>query len=456
MLQRAGARDFERADLLVGRDPVGVDGGELRNTELFGRLARRDLGLVHRTGTLDVAPSRLFLVDDARLGHGALLKDARLLDVLARRDLGFLDRASALDLLLAHLALRGDARLADRLLISDLRLLDLFARRDLGFLDRAGALDLALAHIALRGDARFADGALVRDARFLDLLARGELGLLSLGVPQRALAREFGALHRAAHFDVALLVEPRGLAFALDVERLPLGFEVAGADQDHRLLFDVVAQLAACLDLLDQLRQAFGIEAVRRVEVFKVGLVEVGDRHRLKLEAVLRQPFGSRLLHARDIISALLVHFLHRHLGRDGAQRGDELAGEERVQPLRLHGAAAERRGSDRDRFLARAYPHVEFGLDVDAHAVLGDQRVRLLAHDLHLQHVHVHGRVVVDERQHEGAAVDHHPLAEQTRAHEGHLLRGPVIEPVHQVDDDRDDDDRDDQPQDQLPNEHA
>ena len=180
------------------------------------------------------------------------------------------------------------------------------------------------------------------DARLLDLLARGDLRLLGLGVAQRALAREFGALHGAAHFDVALLVQPRGLAFALDVERLALGFEVAGADQDHRFLLDVVAQLAPRLDLLDQLRQAFGVEAVRGVEVFEVGLVEVGDRDRLKLEAVLRQPFGGRLLHPRDVIAALLVHLLHGHLGRDRAQRRDELAGEQRVQPLRLHGAAAQ------------------------------------------------------------------------------------------------------------------
>ena len=328
---------------------------ELRDAQLLGRLARRDLGLVHRAGALDVAPPRLLLVDDARLGDGALLRDARLLDVLARRDLGFLDRAGALDLALAHLAFGGDARLADRLLIGDLRLLDLLARRDLGFLDGAGALDLALAHVALGGDARFADRALVGDARLLDLLARGDLRLLGLGVAQRALAREFGALHGAAHFDVALLVQPRGLAFALDVERLPLGFEVAGADQDHRFLLDVVAQLAPRLDLLDQLGQAFGVEAVRRVEVFEVGLVEIGDRDGLELKAVLRQPFGGRLLDARDVVAALLVHFLHRHLGRDRAQRRDELAGEQRVQPLLLHGAAAKRRGGDRDRFLGRA-----------------------------------------------------------------------------------------------------
>ena len=129
---------------------------------------------------------------------------------------------------------------------------------------------------------------------------------------------------------------------------------------------------------------------------------------------------------------------------------------EQRVQAFLLHGAAAERRGRDRDRLAGRLHPHVELGFDVDAHAIPGDQRVPFLAHHLHLQHVHVDGRVVVDERQHEGAAVDHDPLAEQAGADERHLLRGAVIEPVHEIDDDRDDDDRDDQPQDQRPDQCA
>ena len=233
----------------------------------------------------------------------------------------------------------------------------------------------------------------LRDARLLDLLARGDLGLLGLGVAQRALARELGALHGAAHLDVALLLEPRGLALALDVERLLLGLEVARADLDHRILLDVVAQLAPRLDLLDQLGQAFGVEAVRRVEVFEVGLVEVGDRDGFELEAVLGERLGGRLLDARDIVAALLVHLLHRHLGGDRAQRRDELAGEQRVQPFLAPwcGGRASRPRSRPPRGSGDA--HVELGLDVDAHAVRVISASALLAHDLHLQHVHVDGR---------------------------------------------------------------
>ncbi len=241
------------------------------------------------------------------------------------------------------------------------------------FLDRAGALDFLLPGLALGGDARLGDRLLVGDARLLDRLARGDLRLLGFGLAHRALARDFGALQRAAHFDVALLIEPRGLALALDFERLPLGLEVAGADLDHRVLFDVVAQLALGLDVLHQPRQAFGVEAVRRVEELEIGLVEVGDRDRFQFEAVLRQRLGGGRLDARDIFAALLVHLLHRHFGGDRAQRRDELAGEQRVQLLRLQRAPAERRGGDRDRFARRLHAHVEVGLDVDAHAVARD-----------------------------------------------------------------------------------
>ena len=153
----------------------------------------------------------------------------------------------------------------------------MLAGGDLGLLDGLLALDLALADLALRRDARFADRPLVGDARFLDLLARGDLGLLGLGLAQRPLARQLGALHGAAELDVALLLQSRGLALALDVERLLLRLQVARADADHRVLLDVVAELAALLDLLDQPGQTFSVEAVRRIEVLQVGLVEVGD-----------------------------------------------------------------------------------------------------------------------------------------------------------------------------------
>ena len=158
-------------------------------------------------------------------------------------------------------------------------------------------------------------------------------------------------------------------------------------------------------------------------------------------------------LSARDIFAALLVHLLHRHFGGDGAQRRDELARQQRVQFLGLQRAAAERGCGDGDRLAGRLHADVEIGLDVDAHAVAGDDGVLLGARDRHRQHVHVDRRVVVDERQHEGAAVDDDALAEEAGADERHLLGRTVVQPVDDIDDDDNGDDGDNEPQDQLAN---
>jgi hypothetical protein len=152
-----------------------------------------------------------------------------------------------------------------------------------------------------------------------------------------------------------------------------------------------------------------------------------------------------------DVIAAVLVHLLHGHFRRDAAERGDELAGEQGMQALLLGGAAPERGGGDGDGFGGRGDADVELGLDVDAHAVLGDQRLVLLPGDRHLQHVHVDGRDVVDDRPHEGAAVDHHLFPEEAGADERDFLGGPAVEPGHHPVDHGDHDDRGDDPQNEL-----
>ena len=127
-------------------------------------------------------------------------------------------------------------------------------------------------------------------------------------------------------------------------------------------LFDVVAQLALGLDVLDQLGQAFRVEAVRRVEEFEIGLIEIGDRDQFQLKAVLGQRLGGRCLDARDVFAALLVHLLHRHFGGDRAHRRNELAGQQRMQPLGLQRAPAERGGGDGNRLARRPHADVEIG----------------------------------------------------------------------------------------------
>src|SRR5690554_702736 len=99
-------------------------------------------------------------------------------------------------------------------------------------------------------------------------------------------------LKKKTHLYVSSLLQARGLALALALQGLLLDLQVATAELDPRVLLDVVAQLAAGLDVLDQAGETFGVEAVRGVEVFEVGLVEIGDGDRLELETVLRQGLG--------------------------------------------------------------------------------------------------------------------------------------------------------------------
>ena len=146
--------------------------------------------------------------------------------------------------------------------------------------------------LAFGEDAGFGDRLLVGDAGLLDRFTGGNLRLFGLGLAQCAFARHLGALQRAAHLDVAFLFEAGGLALALDIQRLTLGIEVAGADLDHRILFDVVAQLALGLDVLHQAGQALGVEPVRWVEIFQVGLVEIGDGDRFEFKPILGERLG--------------------------------------------------------------------------------------------------------------------------------------------------------------------
>ena len=438
----------------------------MRSAAMVSTCAMRAFSVASRAAISASSTARVRSISRRRVSSSLAMRasvntrscgDARLLDRLARGDFGFLDRADALDLLRPHLALRGDARGVDRALVGDARLLDIFAREDFALLDGARALDVLVPRLQVGGDARLRRSRFSLAMRARSIASREVIiRLLRFGLAQRPLARDFRALQRAPHLDVALLFEPRRLALALDLQRLPLGLEIARADLDHRVLLDVVAQFALGLDVLHQPRQTFGVEAVRRVEELQVRLVEVGDGDQFQFEAVLRQRFGGGGLDARDIFAALLVHLLHRHFRGDRAQRGDEFAGEQRMQLLRLQRAAAERRGGDRDRLAGRLHAHVEIGLDVDAHAVARDDGVLFRARDRHRQHVHVDRREVVNERQHEGAAVDDDALAEEAGADERHFLGRAVVEPVDDIDDDHDRDDRDDEPEDQLADQNS
>ena len=315
----------------------------------------------------------------------------------------------------------------------------------LGQLQGLAALDLQALDLLLLVDAVALQLEIGRDARALDLMAGGDLGLLRLLLLLGALARDLGALPGPAHLQRPLMIEPGRFARLVDDQGLLLRLQILVPDLDHRVLLDVVADLLAPLDLLGELGQALGVEGVGGVEELHIGLVEAGEGHRLQLQPVLQQILGRRLLHPLHIFAALLMHLLHAHLGGDGAQRIDELALHQLAEGLGMHGALAQGLGGIGDGVGRRLDAEIELGDDIDPHPVLGDERPLAPALHLQAQRVHIDRDHLVDDRQHEGAAVHHHLLAAEAGAHEGHLLGGPAIEPVHQIDDDGDDDRQDD-----------
>ncbi len=241
---------------------------------------------------------------------------------------------------------------------------------------------------------------------------------------RRARARHLGALaSRAADLQLALLRQAR--VFQRRGRSPAPGFSVSRfllRICDHRVLFDVVADLLAPLDLLGQARQALGVEGVGRIEELHAGLVELGQRHGLELEAVLQQVLGHRVAHALHVVAALLVHLLHRHLGGHGAQRVDELAFDQLLAAPpaawcagRSVWAAAAIASSSGLRRARRTRLTTSTRI-----RSLGDQRLVAAARDLQAQRVHVDRDDLVHDRQHEGAAVHHHLLAAEAGAHEG------------------------------------
>src|SRR3546814_15303905 len=76
------------------------------------------------------------------------------------------------------------------------------------------------------------------------------------------------------------------------------------------------------------------------------------------------------------------------YLGGDRAQRADKLAGEQVGEALGIHGAAAEGGGGRGDRLRLLRHADEELGLDVDSHAVAGDDRLLAPARTRDAQHV--------------------------------------------------------------------
>ena len=317
----------------------------------------------------------------------------------------------------------------------------------LGDLQRLPAFDLEPLQLGLALDALGVDGQLLHDARALDAFLQRDLGLLGLQLPRCPLGGELRTLRCTLDLDLALLADAGDLGFPVDLECEFLGFEVLVADGDQRVLLDVVALLLAPLDLFGKPGQALRVEGIRRVEILHVRLIELGQRYRLELQPAACQRRRDPLPHAPGVFAALLVQLLHGHLRRNGAQRVDELALHHVAQAVHVHQAAADRLGRRGHRLFLRLHAHEEVGHHVDAHAVLGDDRAVTGALHLDALGAHADGGDVVEDRHHEGAAVHHDSLSEQTGSHERRFLGRAPVEPVEQEANDDDPDECRDQP---------
>ncbi|MNE04516.1 hypothetical protein D3C80_970530 [compost metagenome] len=252
------------------------------------------------------------------------------------------------------------------------------------------------------------------------------------------MARHVGGLFGPTVSDLALLLQLGVFLVARDFERAALGLQVLGADLDLGVLFDVVAQFFAQLDLLRQPRQTFGVKGVQRVEMLHRRLIEARQRDGFQFQTVLQQVLGRHLLHLLNKVRPLLMQFGHGQFGCDRAQGVDELTLDQFFQLFRMHGAQAQGLGRRGDGVSAGLNPHIELGQHVDAHPVLGDQRLLITALNRQTQGVHIDRNGLVQDRQDQGAAVHDDLLAAEAGADKGRFLGGALVQP------------RKDQPQDQ------
>ena len=107
-------------------------------------------------------------------------------------------------------------------------------------------------------------------------------------------------------------------------------------------------------------------------------------------QAVVLDVGADRVLHRLYKGCTLLLQLFEIHGGGHRTQAVDEFGLDQLTQFAGIVGAAAQRLRGERDRRGIGFDAHVEFGADVDAHAILGDQRIRPAAGDLEPQRLQI------------------------------------------------------------------
>ena len=239
--------------------------------------------------------------------------------------------------------------------------------------------------------------------------------------------------------DVALLRQFRLALGAFDRQRGLPGDKILLRDVHLGGADDLVALLLALLGDLGQGREAVGVEEIGRIEVLDVALVEPGQRNQFELKSVVLDVGADRVLHRLDEGRALLLKLLEIHGGRDRTKPVDEFRLDQFAQFGGVIGAVAERLRGKRDRGHVGFDANVEFGADIDAHAVLGDQRIRTAAGDFQPQRLEIDRGRGMENRKHQRAAVEHHLLAAEAGADIGFVTRRTPVESREDEADDKD-----------------
>ena len=242
--------------------------------------------------------------------------------------------------------------------------------------------------------------------------------------------------------DVALLRQFRLALGGFDRQRGLAGDEVLLRDIDLGGADDLVALLFAFPGDLGQRRQTVGVEEIARIEMLDVALVEPRQRHRFEFEAVVLDVGADRFLHRLDEGRTLLLQLFEVHGGRDRTQAVDEFGLDQLAQLACVVGAAAQRLRGERDRRAVGFDAQVELGADVDAHAILGDHRIRTAAGNLQPQRLQVDCGDGMENRKNDRTAVEDDFLAAEAGADIGFVTCRAAVEFGKQETDNKNDND--------------
>ena len=235
-----------------------------------------------------------------------------------------------------------------------------------------------------------------------------------------ASSRAFAAsasLRGLALLDLQPLRDLRLLFLLLQGQAALGGVELRLAHRDLGFGFDLRALLLVGGDDLGELPHPDGIECVVLVERCERRLIQARERYRIEQHAVLRQILAQLLGDVPHELAALLVQV---HPWSAPAATACSASMKRPSSRLRMPSGLSARApiacaavATPSTRGL---HTHIELEIDIDSDAIGRDQRVGAGAPHLHAVGAHVDLFDLVQERQRQAAAGQHHLLPAEAR----------------------------------------